>query len=430
MYLTVQRGTMQAMSACITRLSFLLGRVARNSMNSRLKLFLVGLVTAFMIAVAFFAGYERSSLAYVAADTERFPLLSQAEDFVSQYFVKAPPSSTQLEYGAIRGMLTELNDKFSFFIEPPVAQSESNVLAGTYGGIGVQVKRDNTGAFVLYPFPNNPAANAGVQDGDVLVSVGGQVVPTTAQPDAVDQMLRGEVKAGSGVTFVVHRPSTNANVTFTIEFAVINVPSVVWRVLSEDQTLGYIQIIEFTSRTPDEMKAALDALTARNVRGLVLDLRNNPGGLLDESIKTAGYFLNGGPVVIEESRTAEQVDNAPTGLATLLPLVVLINGNTASAAELVSAALQDRGRAVLIGQQTYGKGSVQLILDLSDKSSMHLTTAEWLTPKRNTISGKGLTPDIPITPDPNGRDVELTAAVQQLQKRIAAPAAPSATPGS
>jgi carboxyl-terminal processing protease len=392
-------------------------------MDSRLKLLVVGLVTGIMIVTAFFAGYA-------SANIERYPLLSQAEDDISQYFVKAPPSDIQLEYGAIRGMLAALGDKFSFFIEPPVAQSESNVLAGTYGGIGVQVKRDISGAFVLYPFPNNPAAKDGVQDGDVLVSVNGNAVLTTAQPDAVDQLLRGEVKSGNGVTFVVHRPSTNADLTFTVEFGVIDVSSVIWRVLSEDQTLGYIQIIEFTSRTPDEMKTALDGLTAKNVKGLVLDLRNDPGGLLDKSIDTAGYFLNGGPVVIEESRTSEQVDNAPTGQATTLPLVVLINGNTASAAELVSAALQDRGRAILIGQQTYGKGSVQLILDLSDKSSMHLTTAEWLTPKRNTISGKGLTPNVPIAPDPNGRDLELIAAIQQLQKQIAAPATPAATLGS
>ncbi|MHB8627055.1 MAG: S41 family peptidase [Aggregatilineales bacterium] len=396
-------------------------------MDSRLKLTLVGLVTAMMIVVAFFAGYASFSLAHASAASERFPLLAQAEDDIARYFVKAPPSSTQLEYGAIRGMLAALNDKFSFFIEPPVAQSESNVLAGQYGGIGVQVKRDDTGQFVLYPFPNNPAAKAGVQNGDMLVSVNGKEVPVTAQPDAVDQLLRGEVKPGSAVTFVVHRPSTNANVTYTVEFGVIDVPSVLWRVLSEDQTLGYIQIINFTSRTPDEMKAAIDGLTAKNVKGLVLDVRNNPGGLLDESVKTAGYFLDGGPVVIEEMRTSETVDNAPTGQATALPLVVLINGNTASAAELVSAALQDRGRALLIGQQTYGKGSVQLILDLSDKSSMHLTTAEWLTPKRNTLSGKGLTPDVPITSDPTGRDLELTAAIQQLQKTVAAPV--TATPG-
>jgi carboxyl-terminal processing protease len=356
----------------------------------------------------------------VNASSERFPLLAQAEDYVSQYFVRLPPADPQLEYGAIRGMVSALGDKFSFFIDPPVAQSESNVLSGQYGGIGVQIKRDASGYFALYPIPNSPADKAGVQNGDILLVVNGKDVPPTSQADAVDQLLRGEVKPGNGVTFSVRR-GTQAPQSFTVTFAVIEVPSVIWRVLNEDSTIGYIQLINFTNRTPDELQAAIDGLTAKAVKGIVLDVRNNPGGLLDESVKAAGFFLNGGTVVIERTRTTETVMNAPEGKATNLPMVVLINGGTASAAELVAAALHDRGRALLIGQQSYGKGSVQLILELTDKSSMHLTTAEWLPPSRNALNGIGLKPDVPMIPDPNGRDVELGEALTRLHGLEGAP---------
>ncbi len=435
-------------------------------MSTRLKtLLLVGLLAAFATFIGFFAGYFARA---TTTPTERYPLLAQAEGLIDQYFVHVPPDAPQLEYGAIQGMLAALNDKFSFFIQPQVARSESNVLAGHYGGIGVQIKRTDAGGFALYPFPDSPAAQAGVQNGDLLLTVNGTPVPNTAQPDAVDQLLRGEVKAGSTVTIMVQRletgltpvaalPATSATLeatsavtvvatpiatlattaptsvvtqTFTIAFADINVPSVLSRVLSEDSTLGYIQIINFTDRTPDELHAALADLKAKGVKGLVLDLRNNPGGLLDKSVSAAGAFLDGGLVLIEQGRTQSMVYNAPTGQATDLPMVTLINGNTASAAELVGAALHDRGRTILIGQQTYGKGSVQLILDLSDKSSMHLTTAEWLTPNCTSLNGKGLTPDVPVTADPNGRDVELAEGISQLQQRIAKPPPPPTSPSA
>lgn len=384
-----------------------------------------------LMGVSFSAGFVTRGQV-VTASSERFPLLAQAADDINQYFVRQPPADPQLEYGAIRGMLSALGDKFSFFIEPPVAQSESNVLSGQYGGIGVQTKRDATGYFALYPFPDSPADKAGVQNGDILLTVNGKDVPPSTQPDAVDQLLRGEVKTGSGVTFSVRRGSQPPQ-SFTVTFAVIDVPSVVWRVLNEDASIGYIQLINFTNRTPDELQAAVSGLTAKSVQGIVLDVRNNPGGLLDESVQSAGFFLDGGPVVIERTRTDETVLNAPTGKATSLPLVVLINGGTASAAELVAAALHDRGRALLIGQQSYGKGSVQLILDLADKSSMHLTTAEWLPPSRNALNGVGLTPDVPMIADPGGRDVELGEAITRLHGLVNAPTftpIPTITPTS
>jgi carboxyl-terminal processing protease len=351
-----------------------------------------------------------------------YPLLTEAQTLLNQNYLREQPDQRQLEYAAIRGMLSALNDRFTYFIDPPVAASESNVLAGQYGGIGVLVKRDEAGQFALYPFREGPATRAGVQDGDLLRQVNGADVPLETGQDAVDQMLRGEVKADggtpNGVTILVLRPSDNTEYTFTIPFEVIEVPSVVWRVLAEAPEYGYIQILRFTNRTPGELDTAFAELRAASVKGLVLDLRNNPGGLLQESIQVAGKFLDGGVILIQATRDGETVFEADTPDPVVdLPMIVIVNNGTASAAELVAGALRDRGRAILIGQTTYGKGSVQKIFSLADKSSIHVTTAEWFPPSRNPLEGVGLTPEVPMIPDQTGRDVELGEAIRRLQQQ-------------
>ncbi len=189
-----------------------------------------------------------------------------------------------------------------------------------------------------------------------------------------------------------------------------------WRVLQEEPTFGYIQILRFTNRTPEETRTAVKDLTDKHVKALVLDMRNNPGGLLQEAVDVSGVFLDGGVVVYERSRTSEDTLIAPkSDVSTELPMAVLINKDTASAAELVAGALHDRKRATVIGQQSYGKGTVQLLFPLFDQSSLHVTTAEWLSPNRIPINGKGITPDIPMIPDANGSDVELGEAIHFLR---------------
>jgi carboxyl-terminal processing protease len=354
----------------------------------------------------------------------QYPLLAQAESLLKDNYIKALPNQTTLEYGAIRGLVATLNDKLTFFIEPPVAASEANVLAGQYGGIGVLVKRDEAGRFVLYPFRDSPATKAGVLDGDILLKVNDNDVPLTMQQDAVDQMLRGEVKDNNGVKIQVRRLTNGQEPgqvkEFTIPFAVIEVPSVIWRTLAEEPTFGYIQILRFTNRTPDELQQAITELRGaggKGIRALVLDMRNNPGGLLEESIKVASQFLpNDAVILYEDSRTGEKTYKSANGaVLTDLPMVVVVNQGTASAAELVAGALKDNKRAVLLGQKTYGKGSVQLIFQLSDKSSLHVTTAEFFPPGKATLNGVGIEPDIPMIPDQNGRDVELGEAIRYLR---------------
>jgi len=274
---------------------------------------------------------------------------------------------------------------------------------------------------VLFPFPDGPAAREGVVDGDALLAINGAGVDITLQPDAVDQMLRGEVRDGSGVTLTLMREGEDAAFDLFVPFEVINVPSVVWRMLAEDDRIGYVQIMRFTSRTPEELATALNELRDSDAAALVVDLRNNSGGLLQESVTVADEFLDGGVVLYEESLNEEDTFDAnPGGLGVNFPLAVLVNQGTASAAELVAGALQDYERGILVGQRTYGKGTVQQIFRLSDESSIHITSAEWFTPDRHALDGTGLTPTIEMIPDQNGRDVELGEATRYLQELLLA----------
>jgi carboxyl-terminal processing protease len=246
------------------------------------------------------------------------------------------------------------------------------------------------------------------------------VIDTTARQDVIDQALRGKVENNNGVTIKVLRPTTNEALTFTIAFEEINVPSVIWRVLEQAPEIGYIQILRFTNRTPTELDDAIKDLTAQSIKGVILDMRNNPGGLLQESVQVTGRFLQGGTVLIENNKNGEKSFDAPASPVGIydLPMIVIINQGTASAAELVAGALQDRGRARSLGTKSYGKGSIQVIFPLADKSSVHITTAEWFTPNKNQINEKGLTPDLPMIPSPDGRDVEINESVRQLREVI------------
>lgn len=385
-----------------------------------------GMLTGLILAAFFLAGFvvrgQVPATAQSKQDTD-FPVLTEVELLVQDHYLREIPDGHEMEYAAIRGYLGRLNDPYTFFNDPPVAQSESDVLAGQYGGIGARVRRDEVGNFVLFPVPDSPAEQAGIQQGDLLVAVNGQEIGTDERVDVIDQMLRGEVGDGRGVTITVHSVDQGDTNEYFIEFAVVADPSVVWRMAQDSPAIGYIQIIRFTSRTPDELHGAIADLRDQGMQALVLDLRGNAGGLLAESVEVASEFLDGGVVFYEKTREGEQAtETTRSGTATDMPLTVLVDGGTASAAELVAGAIKDRERGILIGQKTYGKGSVQLIFRLSDNSSIHITSAEWFTPAHAALSGNGLDPDIPMIPAEDGRDVELGEALHQLTDRVTTPA--------
>jgi carboxyl-terminal processing protease len=386
---------------------------------------LLGVVIGFGIGIVFAAGFffrDAVSLAvpaFSSASGTDYPLLREVQALLDRHYLRQQPSFAVRQYSAVRGMLTTLSDPYTFFIDPPVAASESDALAGTYGGIGVQLQRNSDGELVLYPFVNSPASRAGIEDGNILRVIDGAPIDTDASLDAIDQMLRGEVREGNGVEITVDKVNTSDTLTVYIPFAVINVPSVIWRTLQEDAQIGYVQVLRFTSRTPEELQVGLGELRAKEITMLILDLRDNAGGLLQESIAVADEFMDTGVVVYERNNREEKsYDATAGGMALDLPLAILVNERTASGAELVAGALQDSARGVLIGQSTFGKGTVQQIFPLSDRSSLHVTSAEWLTPNRQTLNESGLTPNISLIPDPSGRDVSLEEAIRYLHEQL------------
>lgn len=375
---------------------------------------LLGLLWGITVGLAFIVGTSLNIPANDLAEPVNYQLLAEVQTLLDRNYLHEQPTATEREYSAIRGMLSALEDRYTFFIDPPVAQSESDVLAGTYGGVGIEIQRAESGDILLFPFDDSPASRAGIEAGDILVAINGEAITLNIGQDAIDQMLRGEVKDGNGVTLSYQREDETSEVF--IAFDVINVPSVTWRMVN-DESIGYIKIVRFTNRTPDEFNEAIEALSENELIGVVIDLRNNSGGLLQEAVDTAGILLDGGVVVYEVRRDDERVFEAVKGDALLdVNVVVLINGQTASAAELVAGALRDRERGILIGQQSYGKGTVQQIYRLSDNSSLHVTSAEWLTPNRTRLDSIGLEPDIAMIPDENGRDVELGEAIRYLNQ--------------
>ncbi|MEM6282620.1 MAG: S41 family peptidase [Chloroflexota bacterium] len=382
-----------------------------------------GMTFGISLSLSFALGFLTRELVGISAFAsplsdhgQGYPLLDEVQSLVDTVYLRDQPGFEDRQYGAIRGMLQTLDDRYTFFVDPPVAQSESDVLAGTYGGIGVQIQRSEDGQLIMFPFENSPALEAGIEDGDILIAVDSEPVNFEVRQDVLDQMLRGEVRRNNGVELTYRRDDSEE--TIFVLFGVIEVPSVVFRTLADAPDIGYLQIIRFTNRTPDEVEAALETLS--DVDGLIVDMRDNNGGLLQESVDVAGLFLDGGVVLYERNIDTEETFEADDGsLLGEMPVVVLVNGGTASAAELVAGAIQDRDRGILIGQQTFGKGTVQQIFRLSDESSIHITSAEWFTPDRNQISGVGLEPDIAMIPDANGRDVELGEAVRYLNEQIA-----------
>lgn len=358
--------------------------------------------------VAGFAGGLRS-----AHEADQYPLLSQVRDLLEQYHLGGLPSNTILEYGAIRGALNTLKDPYSIFLEPPSQELETQSLQGEFGGVGVNIRRDAAGRVVMSPFPDYPAIQAGIQDNDQLISVDDHTIQADTTIDSISAWVRGPIDSKVRIGFSRSGgPVQIANLTRVK----VEIPSVTGRILDQDTTIGLLAISRFSDKTASEVQAEIRKLSTLGARRLVLDLRDNGGGLLDSGINTASLFLNGGVVMYEDQQGQPEKTYAASAAGEFkdLPLAIIVNHGTASAAEIVAGALRDRGRAPLIGQATFGKGSVQLIFELADHSSVHITTARWFTPNRAKIDGVGLKPDYLVDPGTNGTDPEVEEAIRFL----------------
>lgn len=294
---------------------------------------------------------------------------------------------------ALNGMLTSLDPHSSYLNEEDFSDMQVST-RGEFGGLGIEVTMENGLVKVVSPIDDTPAARAGIQAGDYIVQIDDQPVMNLTLTEAVDKM-RGKV--GTPIKLIINREGAEAPIELTLERAIIRIESVRSRV---EGTVGYIRITTFNQHTDSGVKKAVDSIRKQlgaKLTGYVLDLRNNPGGLLDQAIAVSDAFLDKGEIVSTRGRHEQDTkrDNATPGdLAEGLPIVVLINGGSASASEIVSGALQDHKRAILLGTKSFGKGSVQTVIPLPGHGAMRLTTARYYTPSGRSIQAKGIEPDI------------------------------------
>lgn len=351
---------------------------------------------------------------------QRFPILEQAYRILKQNGLKEVPPGPAMEYGMIRGMLQAYQDPYTLFVEPVQHELESDALQGSFGGIGVNLVVDDDGYYVLFPFPEGPAKAAGIQDGDRLLSVGDLQIRQNSALDGVQSAIRGTV--GEPVTLVVGRPPDYAPIVVKIVRASIPLHSVTWYVDPDEPLVGVVKINLIAASTADEIQQAFEDLQAQGAARFVLDLRDNPGGLLTAAVDVTRLFLREGVVMQQQykGRGVETFQVEKPGPLVNVPVAILINHGSASAAEIIAGSLQAHQRAVLVGESSYGKDTVQLVFDLQDKSSLHVTAARWWIPDlKEPLGGKGLQPDFPAlsSDQTQGPDQALQTAARILMQQ-------------
>ncbi len=317
-------------------------------------------------------------------------------ELIGKNYVNAQDANyDRLTRAALEGMVKSL-DAHSEFMRANAYRDLQAEMDGQFGGIGIQVERRDGKVIVIAPIADTPGERAGIHRGDEIVKVDGQSIEKLGMDKIVDR-LRG--KPGTKVTLTLFRPSTKATLDLTITREVIRVESV-RDVHMLGDGIGYIQLVQFSEHTGDEFQAALDKLRAEGMKALVLDLRNNPGGLLDAAVAVVQPFFKPGELIVytqgraADSRQEMRAGSAAGGLQ--VPIAVLVNSGTASAAEIVTGALKDTGRAVVVGERTFGKGSVQTVFRLRNGEALRLTTALYYTPSGVSIQEKGIEPQIPV----------------------------------
>ena len=331
-----------------------------------------------------------------ANDGPNFGLIKDAWTTIQNVYVdRAALQSQPLTYGAISGMVNALGDTgHSTFLSPQMVQEERNLTQGKFEGIGIEVQAKNNNVVIVAPLDGSPAQRAGLRAGEVIIKVNGDDVTGLPLNQVVKRIL-GPV--GTSVTLTVFDPTTSNTTTVTLTRATITLHNVTWQRLP-GTSIADVRIAAFSNGVTPDLQQALKEIQQQHLTGIVLDLRNNPGGLLDEAVGTASQFLKSGNVLLEKNAQGQTkpvpIDSG--GLAPDIPMVVLINQGTASAAEIVAGALQDAQRAKLVGETTFGTGTVLNEFPLPDGSALLLATEEWLTPKGRVIWHTGISPDITV----------------------------------
>ena len=403
-------------------------------MQGCLKGFAVTIMALLVAIFAFAAGFGLSALYGTPAGGQpsipvpinvfnqtppsEFGVFWESWNIIQKEFYGKIPDSKQMTYAAIRGAIKALNDPHTVFLEPRSTERESEQLRGDFEGIGAYISFEKDQFVITAPIAGSPAEKAGIQAGDIILKVDDKDVRGLALEDVV-ALIRGP--RGTKVKLTLLRLGKSDSLVLEVTRDTIKLPSVIWRMQEND--IGYVRLTIFGEKSKDEIVNAINDLKNKGAKTLIFDLRNNPGGYLNSAIDVASLFIKDGVVAYERGKDGKEKEfkASGNGVWTDLPLVILVDKGSASASEIVAGAVQDRKRGALIGDTSFGKGSVQSVHQLSDKSSIHVTIAEWLTPNKTQITGKGLTPDmsIPISPEDQqrGNDTQLQAAIQYLKEK-------------
>ena len=356
----------------------------------------------------------------------------EAWNIVHKQYVDQPIDDLKLMQGAIRGMMDALGDKQTFYMEPQLYENETSSLQGEYEGIGAYVDTDGEFLTIVSPIQGSPADKAGLKPGDKVIEIDGEDMTGVAPEQARLKVLGPD---GTEVTLTVARDGESEPLKFVITRAKITIHSAEGKMLEND--IAYVDINTFGEHTTQELRDTLDDLLKQNPKGIIIDLRNDPGGYLTTAVEVGSEFIDSGVVLYEQYGDGRRDEHKAlgNGRATDLPIVVLINEGSASASEILAGALQDYGRAKLVGVQSYGKGSVQNWVPLSNnQGAARVTIAKWLTPKERAIDHVGLTPDVivEITAEDftAGRDPQLDTAMDTMLAMLNGKPIPTSQPTS
>jgi len=369
------------------------------------------LMTLFVL----FGPYGDSRVSAVDSSTYKsLKIFNEVLDIVEKNYVEEVKQKKLIDE-AVNGMIKSL-DPHSAYLTPDQYKELQVDTSGSFGGLGIVISMQNDQLTVVSPIEDTPAFKAGLKTGDRIMKIDGQITKGMSIQDAVKKMRGPE---NTKVTLTILRKDMKEPKDYEITRAVIKIKSVKHNVYED--SIGYIRISAFQESTLDELKKALQQVNgkAKDLKGIVIDVRNNPGGLLDQAVKTSDAFLKSGTIVstkgrvkaIESKFVARDDGSEPT-----CPMVVLVNEGTASASEILSGALQDNGRAIVLGMPTFGKGSVQTVIPLEDGSALKLTTAKYYTPKGRSIQAEGIKPDIVVEPIRTAEGPE-TAEAHMLREK-------------
>lgn len=355
-------------------------------------------------------------------------LLSRVQGTLNEKFVFWKASSTlptdkELEYGMIRGYVESYKDPYTVFFPPKEAKSFNENVQGSFGGVGMQVGMKEDSIVVIAPLKDSPAMKAGIKTGDIITAVDGTNVVGMSSDEAVN-LIRGEI--GTMVTITVIHSGARTTTDITIKRDVIKIPTID---TEKSDGVFIIQLYNFSAESPQLFQDALNEFIASGLQRLVIDLRGNPGGYLDASVSIASFFLDEGKIVVSERQGKEEtvVNHRSLGYAGIpagTKVVTLVDGGSASASEILAGALKDHGVAKVVGEKTFGKGSVQELINFDDGSALKVTIAKWFTPNGINISENGIKPDVEAlvattTPatgaDGNPIDTQLEKAIQTVK---------------